>query len=180
MRSAGVVHVGAFGLEERLAVLLGLRLGAGVRRREAGLDALGDELLGLGDEGLDHLVLGHDPHDLALDEQVALVAPGRDAEVGLAGLARAVDDTAHDRHLEGQRPGLEGLLGSPGDVDHVDLGTAARRAGDEVEALALAQPERLEQLATGPRLLDRVGGERVADRVADALGEKGRRSRRFP
>ena len=58
------------------------------------------------------------------------------------------------------------------DVDHVDLGAAARRAGDEVEALALAQAERLEQLAAGLRLLDRIGGERVADGVADALGEQ--------
>ena len=58
------------------------------------------------------------------------------------------------------------------DLDHVDLGAPAARARDEVEALALAQAERLEQRATGARLLDRIGGERVADRVADALGEQ--------
>ena len=58
-------------------------------------------------------------------------------------------------------------------ADHVDLGPAARRAGDEVEALALAQPQRLEELAPGLGLLDRVGGQRVADGVADALGEQG-------
>ena len=61
----------------------------------------------------------------------------------------------------------------PGDVDHVDLGATAARAGDEVDVLALAQAHRLEQLATGAGLLDRVGRERVADRVADALGEQG-------
>ena len=72
-----------------------------------------------------------------------------------------------------------GILRSPnaawrrlGDVDHVDLGPAAARAGDQVEVLALAQAQRLEQLAPGPRLLDRVGGERVADGVADALGQQ--------
>ena len=68
---------------------------------------------------------------------------------------------------------LERLLGLLGHVDHVDLGPAARRAGDEVEALSLAQPEDLEQLTPGPGLFDRVGGERVADGVADALGEQG-------
>ena len=61
---------------------------------------------------------------------------------------------------------------SLGDLDHVDLGPAARRAGDEVDVLALAQAHRLEQLATGARLLDRIGGERVADGVADALGQQ--------
>ena len=40
-------------------------------------------------------------------------------------------------------------------------------------ALALAQAEGLEQLAPGPGLLDRVGGERVADGVADPLGQQG-------
>ena len=34
------------------------------------------------------------------DEQVALVLAGGDAEVGVAGLARAVHDAAHHRHLE--------------------------------------------------------------------------------
>ena len=66
----------------------------------------------------------------------------------------------------------ERVHGAVGDLDHVDLGPAARRAGDEVEALALAQAERLEQLAAGAGLLDRIGGERVADRVADALEQQ--------
>jgi len=39
---------------------------------------------------------------------------------------------------------------------------------------ALTEPERLEQLTTSTCLLDRIGGERVTDRVADTLGEKGR------
>ena len=84
-----------------------------------------------------------------------LCAPGSDAEVGLARLARAVHDAAHHRHLEGEVPRLERLLGGLGHRDHVDLGPSARRTGDEVEALALAQPKRLEQLAPGAGLLDR-------------------------
>ena len=98
--------------------------------------------------------------------------PGGDADVGLACLARAVDDAAHHRHLDGQVQLLERLLGLLGHGDDVDLGPAARRAGDQVEALALAQPERLEELAAGAGLLDRVGGQREADGVADALGQQ--------
>ena len=47
-----------------------------------------------------------------------------------------------------------------------------RRAGDEVDVLALAQAHGLEQLPAGLGLLDGVGGERVADGVADALGQQ--------
>ena len=96
------------------------------------------------------------------------------------GLARPVDDAAHDRHLQRDLPLAERGHRLVGDGDHVDLGAPAARAGDEVDVLALAQTEALEQLAPGPRLLDRVGGERVADGVADALGERACRSRRCP
>ena len=85
----------------------------------------------------------------------------------------SVDHAAHHRHLDGQVQLLERLLGLLGHGDDVDLGPAARRAGDEVEALALPEAERLEQLAAGPGLLDRVGGQREADGVADALGQQG-------
>ena len=57
-------------------------------------------LLGFVDERRDHLGLGHDAHDLALHEQVALAAPGRDAEVGFARFARTVHDAAHHRDLQ--------------------------------------------------------------------------------
>ena len=60
-----------------------------------------------------------------------------------------------------------------GDVDHVDLGAPARRAGDQVDVLAFPQTQRLEQLAAGASLFHRVGGERVADRVADAFHQQG-------
>ena len=116
---------------------------------------------------------------LPLDEQVAALVAGGDAEVGVASLAGTVDHATHHGDLQRDLAIAERLHRLVGDVDHVDLGTAARRAGDQVDVLALAQPERLEQLAPGPRLLDRIGGERVADRVADALeqqrGDAGRR-----
>ncbi len=98
---------------------------------------------------------------------------GGDAEVGGAGLPRAIDHAAHDRHLHRQLPLGEGGHGLARHLDHVDLGPSAARAGDEVDAGALTQAEGLEQLATGPRLFHRVGGEAVADGVTDALHQQG-------
>ena len=158
---------------QRPPVGLGLGLGAGVGRRQPGLDPLGHQLLRLGHQGADHLVLGHDPDDLALDEQVARLAAGGDAEVGLPGLPRSVHDAPHDGHLDGQVAVLQRGLGRTGHGDDVDLGPAAARAGDQVETLALPQAQGLEQLPAGPSLLDRVGGQRVADGVPDPLGQQG-------
>ena len=125
-------------------------------------------------------VLGHDGDVATLDEQVAALVAGGDAEVGLAGLARTVDDATHHGDLQRELAIAEGLHRPVGDVDDVDLGPTAARAGDQVDVLALAQPERLEQLAAGARLLDRIGGERVADRVADALHAAAWRCPRWP
>jgi len=66
----------------------------------------------------------------------------------------------------------EGILGALSDFDHVDFGATAARARDEVDVLALAQAERLEQLPTGASFFHRVGGEAVANGVADALQQQ--------
>ena len=152
-----MVGVVALLVEQRGPVGLGLGR-ASVSARGAGRPrrpSLGDELGPL-DEGVDHLVLGHDRDDLALDEQVAPLAAGGDAEVGLAGLARAVHHAAHHRDLDRDASARRApSWASLGDLDDVDLGPAARRAGDQVEVRALPQAERLEQLAPGLGLLDR-------------------------
>ena len=131
-------------VEAGLALGLG-HVGAGDRRLGA---VLVDELGPL-DERLDHLALRHDRDVRPLDEQVAALVAGGDAEVGLAGLAGPVDDAAHHRDLQRELAITERLHRPVGDVDHVDLGSAAARAGDEVDVLALAQTERLEQLTAG-------------------------------
>ena len=174
IRLGGVVGVVALGGQQRGAVLGRLALGErGVGLGDRGVDAVLVDELGPLDEGVDHLRLGHDGDVAALDEQVAALVAGGDAEVGFAGFAGTVDDASHHRHLERQLALAERRHRPLGDVDHVDLGAAARRARDQVDVLALAQTERLEQLAAGPRLLDRIGGQRVADRVADALHQQG-------
>ena len=145
-----VVGVGALLVEQRGPIGVGLgrraRIGAGERLVHA-VD--GDELGPL-DERVDHRVLGHDLDDLALHEQVTPMAAGGDAEIGLAGLAGTVHDATHDRDLDGDLAIAQGVLGVVGHLDDVDLGPPARGTGDEVEALALAQAHRLEQLAPGP------------------------------
>ena len=102
-----------------------------------GLHALGDPH-GLLDQGLDDLRLGHGLDHLALDEDLALAVAGRDAEVGLAGLARAVDDAAHDGDPQRHLHALEAGGHLVGQLVDVDLRAAARRARDDLEPARLA------------------------------------------
>src|SRR6476469_4335578 len=137
-----------------------------------GLAHLLGEAHGLLDERLDDLRLGHGLDDLALHEDLALAVAGGDAEVGLAGLARTVDDAAHDRdpqrHLEAVESGGD-LLGQLVDVD---LGAAARGAGHDLEAARL-EVERLQDLDADLDLLDGRSRQGDADRVADPAREQG-------
>jgi hypothetical protein len=71
----------------------------------------------------------------------------------------------------GASSALERLLDLLGERPDVDLGAPARGAGHDVES-ALTQVQRLEDRDAGLDLLDRVGRERHADRVADALREQ--------
>src|SRR4051812_3152410 len=86
------------------------------------------------DERLDDLRLRNGLDDLALDEDLPLAVARRDAEVGLAGLARSVDDAAHDRDpqrdVHAFQPGGH-LVGQRVDVD---LRAPARRAADDLQA----------------------------------------------
>src|SRR5918993_479052 len=109
-----VVGVGTLDVEERLAIALGLapgRLLGGAGPLDGGLDAVLVDVLGPLDQRRHHLVLGDDGDVLPPDEQVAALAAGGDAEVGVLGLARPVDDAAHDRHLQRDLAIAERLLG---------------------------------------------------------------------
>ena len=59
---------------------------------------LGGDIVRYGEQRVDALVFGHGLDDLALDEDLALAIAGGHAEVGLACLARTVDDAAHNSH----------------------------------------------------------------------------------
>src|SRR5690606_20137187 len=96
------------------------------------LHAFGDAH-GLLDQGLHDLRLGHRLDHLALDEDLALAVAGRDAEVGLAGLPGAVDDTTHDRDPQGHLHALEAGGDLLGQLVDIDLGASAGRARDDLE-----------------------------------------------
>src|SRR3954449_5443092 len=89
------------------------------------------EAQGLRDEGLDDLGLGNGLDDLALDEDLALAVARGDAEVGVAGLAGAVDDAAHDRDPQRYLEAVEARGHLVGELVDVDLGSAARGTGDD-------------------------------------------------
>src|SRR3954454_519016 len=126
---------------------------------------------GLLDQRLDDLRLRHGLDDLALDEDLPLAVAGGDAEVGLAGLARAVDDATHDGHPQRDLEPVEAGGHLVGELVDVDLGAPARGAADDLQA-ALAQVQRLQDLGADLDLLHRRGGEGDADRVADALAQQ--------
>ena len=100
------------------------------------------------------------------------VAPAGDAEVRIAGLAGAVDRAAEHGHLEMLRVALQTPLDLFGERVDADIVAATAWARDHHRA-ALAKTERLEDLICRLRLLDRVGRERDADRVADPLRKEG-------
>src|SRR5207302_3042769 len=123
---------------------------------------LGDPLVDLEEQLVDEDV-GRDLLQYApvrVDE--ADVAAAGNAEVGVAALPRAVHGAAEHGDLECLRIVRETRLDLFGEPRHADVVAAARRAGDHHGA-ALAQPERLEDLVRGLRLLDRIGGERDPD-----------------
>src|SRR3546814_16305147 len=88
-----------------------------------------DELGPLHERG-DHLVLGDDGDVLALDEQVAALVAGGDADVGVARLAGTVDDAAHHRDLQRALAVAEGPNGPLGHRGPVALRPAAAGAGE--------------------------------------------------
>ena len=105
-------------------------------------------------------------------EDQALVLGAGDPEVGVRGLADAVDRAAEHGDLDRILVGLEPALDLGDDGVHVELQPAAGRAGDQHRA-ALAQLQRLQDLPGDLDLLLGVEGrERDADRVADPVGQQ--------
>src|SRR5690606_12667633 len=132
---------------------------------------LGGDAVRLGEQGLHDVLLLDGLDDLALDEDLALAVAGGDAEIGLARLAGAVDDAAHDGDAQRDLEVLEPLGDLVGEGVDVDLGAAAGGAGDDVE-LPRLEVQRLQDLVADLDLLHRRGGEGDTDGVADALAEQ--------
>ncbi len=144
------------------------------------LDTLGDELLRLGDERLDHLVLRHDADDLALDEQVTLVASGRNAEVGLARLAGAVDDASHDGDLK--RDAADSKASWARLATSMTSISARPHDGQAMRSRPLRSRSPSASSSWRPARAS-LTGSAVSEyrmRVADTFGEEGRDARRCP
>src|SRR6185295_216363 len=132
---------------------------------------LDEDLVDLREQRIHELVLGVDADDLALAEDRTLPHTAGDANVGVLRLTGSVDLATHDRDLHRGRQRAEALLCDLRERDEVDVRAAARRAGDEGEAL-IAKPEGLQHVESGGHFHDRVLRERHADGVTDALIEK--------
>src|SRR5439155_23527990 len=119
------------------------------------------------DEDLGGHLLQHPP--VGVDE--ARVPPAGNPEVGVASLARTVYRAAHDGDLEGLRVGLQAPLYDRCELLDTDVVASAGGAGDH-HGPSLAKTERLQNLPGDFDLLDRVGGQRDPDRVADTVHEE--------
>ncbi len=105
-----------------------------------------------------------------IDHVLARAAAGQ-ADVGLARLARAVDDAAEHRERQGRVDMLEPLFQRLNGADDVEALARAAGAGDDLDP-AGADAQRLQDLVADPHFLFRFGGERDADGVADAGPEQ--------
>src|SRR5579875_3594435 len=132
---------------------------------------VGDDLLDLQTQLTQQFVLrvGPDEGPLAVDRPFALAAG--DPDVGHLALAGAVHHAAHHGDLHRRAVLLGDRFDHPSQVDDLDLGAPARRAGGDLEAL-LPDPERLEDAPGDRVLLHGIGRQRDAQRVADALEEE--------
>ena len=99
------------------------------------------------------------------------VAAAGDAEVGVARLPRSVHRAPHDGDLERLRVRAQPILDHARETLDADVVAPAGRARDHHRP-ALTETERLEDLPRDLDLLDRVGGEGDAHRVADPVREE--------
>src|ERR1700686_1532605 len=79
-------------------------------------------------QAIDHLAFGDGVELFAAFEDHALAAAGRDAEVGLARLAGAVDDAAQHADLDRRRAPLQAIFELSDDLFEIDLQPATGRA----------------------------------------------------
>ena len=110
-------------------------------------------------------------------KEQGLTASASNAQVSVRGLARAINRASHHGNRKRRRVVLEPLGDLLGDWDEVDLAAGTRGARDDLGATA-AKAQRLQDAPGDRRLLDRVGRERDAHGVANALGEQNTQSHR--
>src|SRR5262249_16656804 len=126
-------------------------------------------------QGVHHLILGDVPDHFAALEDHAFAIAGRDTDVGLAGLARAVDDAAENTDFHRRLATVQPLLQVGHDFLKIDGQAAAGWGGDQ---LGRAYPAlgRLQDVEGRLDLHLLVGQEADADGVADAVEQDRRQA----
>src|SRR5581483_2524416 len=160
------------GIRVRLQRTVSFRRTGSIGRSRRRRLLLSHELLDLFHQRIDDLNLGNFADDFTLFEDEADPLAAGDSQLGGARLAGAVHFATHDCDVNVfVRVRRHALFDFLRERDEIDVGASARRARDEGHAV-LAQPERFQNLQPDAHLLDRIGRQRDADSVSDALGEQ--------
>ena len=103
-----------------------------------------------------------------MDEEDGFALASGNADVGFARLAGAIDDTAHNGHLDGLFVALQPLFDLIGNLGAGVLGAAAGRAGDDLGACH-REAHRTQDVVAGLDFLFRLRSQRNTDGIADAF-----------
>ena len=110
-------------------------------------------------------------------KEQGLTTSASNTQVGVRGLAGAIDCTAHHGNRKRRGVVLKPLGDLLGDRNEVNLAASARGARDDLGTTA-AKAERLQNTPGDRRFLDRIGRERDAHGVANALGKQNSQAHR--
>ena len=130
-----------------------------------------NKLVDFGHKRVDNLILSYFTNDLAMRKEQTLTSSAGNAQVGIRCLAGAVYDTSHDGNRKRRAVVLKPLGDFLGDGNQVDLAAGTRGARDDL-GTTTTQSQRLQNSPGNRRLLDRIGRERDAHGVTDALGQQ--------
>ena len=136
-----------------------------------------NKLVDLGHKRVDNLILSYFTNDLAVRKEQALTSSAGNAQVGIRCLAGAVDRTSHHGNRKRRGVVLKPLGDFLGDGNQVDLTTGTRGTRNDLGTTA-TQAQRLQNSPGNRRLLDRIGRERDAHGVTDALGKQNAQAHR--
>ena len=136
-----------------------------------------NKLVDLSHKRVDNLILSYFTNDLAMRKEQALTSSAGNAQVGVRGLAGAIDRASHHGNGKRRRIVLQSLGNLLGDGNEVDLATSARGTRDDLGTTA-AQAKGLQDTPGDRRLLDRIGRERDAHGVTNTLRQQNTKAHR--
>lgn len=111
--------------------------------------------------------------EFAVAVNSGFIAASAESDIGVFRFTGAIDDTSHDGDGDGLVDVVEGVADLADHIEEVDFGAATGGAGDEFRTASGTEVEAGEYFPGGIHFVERGAGERNADGVADAFGEKG-------